>query len=174
MSISLNIFFFLVYLYLFWELESKQGRGRDRGREFQAGSMMSAQSPMQGSSPRCEIITWDETKSRTLNWLRHPGTPSLNVFKLGNDTFQKVHFSNRVKDGLEEQVITSKNITKKGNTQWRRKGQKQMKNLEFWTPEHNLNGEVGWEMREEEECRTLQGRATKSPVIEKRQNQREI
>lgn len=27
-------------------------------------------------------------------------------------------------------------------------------------------------MREEEECRTLQGRATKSPVIEKRQNQR--
>ena len=53
MSISLNIFFFfLVYLYLFWELESKQGRGRDREREFQAGSMMSAQSLMQGSSPR--------------------------------------------------------------------------------------------------------------------------
>ena len=67
-------------LFILREMEIAQvGKGqkeRERERESQAGSTPSVQSPMQvWNSQNCEIMTWAETKSRTLNWLSHPGNP---------------------------------------------------------------------------------------------------
>ena len=53
-----------------------QGAEREGGIASEAGSMLSAQSPMRALDPMiCEIMTWAETKSRMFNWLSHPGAP---------------------------------------------------------------------------------------------------
>ena len=65
--------------------ESKWGRGRERGRknpkESQAGSALSARSPMRGSNSRT-VTSWPGPRSRvgTLNRLSHPGVPSGRQF----------------------------------------------------------------------------------------------
>ena len=47
---------------------------RERKRErIPAGTAPSAQSPMRDELTNCEIVTWAEIESRTLNQLSHPG-----------------------------------------------------------------------------------------------------
>ena len=88
-----------IYLYFFLSLfiyfckrqrQCEWGRGRERERErvceSQAGSASSAQSPVWVSnSGNQEFMTWDKTKSWTLNRLSYPGTPSL-YFGLWSNT----------------------------------------------------------------------------------------
>ena len=76
---------FILFIY-FWERPRQHEQGRDRQREGdrepQAGPMVSAQSPTQGSnSQNREITTWDETKSWTLNRLSHPRAPKIGLLK---------------------------------------------------------------------------------------------
>ena len=59
------------------ERESSNGEGqRERGRERKnpkQAPVLWAQSQTWGSNPRCEIITWERIKGRTLNQWSHPG-----------------------------------------------------------------------------------------------------
>ena len=71
----------------FWERQRQRewGRGREGGREreSQAGFVLPAQglTSAQGlNSQNCEIMTWAETKSQTLNRLSHPGAPMVPTF----------------------------------------------------------------------------------------------
>ena len=73
------IFFndFLKFTYLFWETESElkwgKGRERRRKRESQAGSTSLVQGQHGAQPTKCEIMSWAEIKSQTLNGLSHPG-----------------------------------------------------------------------------------------------------
>ena len=51
------------------------GEGTDRQGEFQAGSVLSTQSPTRGLNSHCEIMTRAKSKSQTPNHLSHPGIP---------------------------------------------------------------------------------------------------
>ena len=71
----------------FWRRErhsmSRGGAEREDDTESKAGSRLWAVStePDVGLRPRnLEIMTWAEIKSRTLNWLSHPGAPQKSVF----------------------------------------------------------------------------------------------
>ena len=58
------------------------------GRERILSSLRAVSTePDMGLKPtNCEIMTWTETKSWTLNWLSHPGTPPLpSLFNLEAD-----------------------------------------------------------------------------------------
>ena len=64
------LFFFNVY---FWENE-QVGKGQREGdRESEAGSVLTAESLMQGSNSW--TVTYDLRRSWMLNWLSHPGAP---------------------------------------------------------------------------------------------------
>ena len=66
--------FLSLFIYFERDREHEQGKGRDRGREreSQAGSALQLHSPTLGlSSTNCEIMTWAEIKSLTLNQLSH-------------------------------------------------------------------------------------------------------
>ena len=58
----------------------KQGRGRKRGRKRIPSRLhtVSTEPDMGLKLTNCEIMTWAEIKSRTLNWLSYPGGP---IFK---------------------------------------------------------------------------------------------
>ena len=86
--ISFFLFFFNVY---FWVKESKHHacmRDRDRARVRATESIPSrlravSAGPSVGlklTNP--EIMTWAEINSWMLNWLSHPGTPSLPFFEV--------------------------------------------------------------------------------------------
>ena len=73
LSLSLSVSDYFIYLR---ETEiAWVGVGpREKERGFQAGSVLSAQSPRRGLNPRRrEIMTWAGTKSQRLNRLSHPG-----------------------------------------------------------------------------------------------------
>ena len=77
---------FLMFIY-FWERQRQNAselRTETEGdTESKAGSRLRAAStePEVGPKPmNREIVTWAETKSRTLNWLSHPGAPTLYYF----------------------------------------------------------------------------------------------
>ena len=81
LSLSLSLFKFI---YLLWEREREREWGCRGGaeRESQAGSVPSAQSVTGGLDlTNCEIMTWAEINSRTLNWLTPSGAPCL-FFKI--------------------------------------------------------------------------------------------
>ena len=64
-------------------VEGRSGKGqRERERESPASSALSAQSPMQGSTPRTanHDLSRNQKSSRTLNPLSHPGDPELFIF----------------------------------------------------------------------------------------------
>ena len=77
------LFYFILFfkfIYLFWERErAREEEGRKRGEEraSQAGSCAVSVEPNGGLElMNYDIMTWAETKSRTLNRLSHPGTPT--------------------------------------------------------------------------------------------------
>ena len=77
-------FLLLLFSHFWRERESNQGRGREREgeRESQAGSTLSAQSPMRGPNSRT-VRSWPEPKStvrRSTDWAP-PGVPSFHWFK---------------------------------------------------------------------------------------------
>ena len=70
--------FFKMFIYLGGGHSTSWGGVETEERETpkQAGSTLSAQSPMWGSdSQNCEIMAWAEIKSRIPNRLSHPGAP---------------------------------------------------------------------------------------------------
>ena len=50
------LFFFFFYIYLFWEREWR--RGREGGPGSKLGSVLTAESLIQGLNPHTEILTW--------------------------------------------------------------------------------------------------------------------
>ena len=56
-----SLVFKRMFIYLFWERDTAAYRQRERKRESQAGSTLSAQSPMRGSNPRT-VRSWVEVK----------------------------------------------------------------------------------------------------------------
>ena len=62
-------------LFIFWERESKPGRGRERipSRHY----VVSTEPSVGLKLTNCEIMTWVETKSQTLNWPSYPGSHAL-------------------------------------------------------------------------------------------------
>ena len=82
-SIGSDSFFLSLFIYFERDKDS-MSRGqaeREGDRESQAGTALSAQSPMWGSNPwNHEFMTWAETKSQTLNQLSHRGAPNLFFF----------------------------------------------------------------------------------------------
>ena len=68
------LFILKIYLFILRETESVSRGGAEREGEFQAGSMLSAQSLSWGlNSWNWEIMTWVNVMSGMLNWLSHPG-----------------------------------------------------------------------------------------------------
>ena len=81
MLLNVPLYIFLS-LFIYFDRDrdsmSEGGTEREGDRESHSGSMLSAQNPTWGShSWNREIMTWAETKSQTLNWLNHPGTPPV-------------------------------------------------------------------------------------------------
>ena len=69
---------FFKFIYSFWGGRgSKGGRARIPSRLCTA----SAQPYVGLKLMNHEIMTWAKTKSSTLNWLSHPGTPAKTIFK---------------------------------------------------------------------------------------------
>ena len=65
-------------LYIFLKIfKSLREHGQRKKRESQAGSAPSAQSPMQGSNPQTEIMTWTERRCLT-DWA--PQAPQLCIY----------------------------------------------------------------------------------------------
>ena len=60
---------------------SRRGAETERGRESQAGSMLSAESDAGLELTNHEITTWAKIKSQKLNLLSHPGAPTVGSFK---------------------------------------------------------------------------------------------
>ena len=77
-----QVYFLIEFFFFFWERkwESVSGGQRERQR---ISSRFHAQCGVQlgARSHDCEIMTWAEIKRQLLNWLRHPGSPSLNFYK---------------------------------------------------------------------------------------------
>ena len=54
------------------------GEGQREEKESQAGFMLLAAEPDSGLElTNGEIVTWAKIKSRTLNWLSHPGASGI-------------------------------------------------------------------------------------------------
>ena len=69
---------FLMFIYLFWEREREEEVQIGRERIPTRLHTVSADSlTMVFNLKKCEIVTWAETKSQTLNWLSHPGPLKL-------------------------------------------------------------------------------------------------
>ena len=69
--------FFCSFLFIYLEREHEQGRGRERGRERSPSRLhtVSMETNVGLKLTKHEIMTWAEAKSRTVNWLSHPGAP---------------------------------------------------------------------------------------------------
>ena len=78
MLIDFFFFFFKMYLFIL------ERWGGAEGRQSQADSWLSGESHAGHDLTTHEIMTWAETKSRTLNWLSHPGTPSCLLILITN------------------------------------------------------------------------------------------
>ena len=74
-----NTFFLLKLIY--FERDNTHPLAGEGQRESQAGSVLLAQNPMQGSIPQT-VRSWPKPKSRVgpLNWLHHPGSPKMKHF----------------------------------------------------------------------------------------------
>ena len=74
---TLIYFLFLMFTYFEREHEGVAERERSRERESQSGSIytVSAEPVVGFKLTNCEIMTWAEIKSRTLNRLSYPCTP---------------------------------------------------------------------------------------------------
>ena len=74
--------FFLKFIY-FWEgeREKEEGTGREReGQRIWSSLCADSREPDAGLElMNPEVMTWAEIKSRRLNWLSHPGTPTLGI-----------------------------------------------------------------------------------------------
>ena len=74
-----GFFFFFKFIYVLWESEWV-GKGRERERQNSKQALCCQRRAWLGAwtqEPWCEIMTWAEIKSRTPNWLSHPG--ALNI-----------------------------------------------------------------------------------------------
>ena len=69
------------FIYLFWEREREHecARGVEKeGQRIPSRFCMVSTKPNAELDPtNCEIMTWAEVKSQTLNWLSHSGAPEL-------------------------------------------------------------------------------------------------
>ena len=73
-----KFFFFFKDLFILEKVKEwvcKQGRGKGRGRESQVGSPLKHGDWGGAWSHAPGIMTWAKTKSQTLHWVSHPGTP---------------------------------------------------------------------------------------------------
>ena len=76
-KVDLKIFF--SSLFILREHMHKWGWGRER---ILSRLHTVSTEPNAGLEPtNCKIMTWAKTKSRTLNWLSHPGAPKIGFLK---------------------------------------------------------------------------------------------
>ena len=65
-----------IYLCI-WEWEKERGRDRGRERIPTRSHAISTEPDAELEPTNWEIMTWTRIRSRTLNWLSHPGTPNF-------------------------------------------------------------------------------------------------
>ena len=63
-------------------VHARRRRGRGRGRRRESQALHWEWSPTRGLISNPEIMTWAETRSHMLNWLSHPGAPTLSLLFL--------------------------------------------------------------------------------------------
>lgn len=72
------------FTFIFILKREQEGRKEVEGeRDDRKLTPHSAWRLTQGSIPGAWIMTWDKIKSKTFNWLSHPGAPTLSFFKSG-------------------------------------------------------------------------------------------
>ena len=81
-NFTYNVTFSILFIYFEKERVCEQGRGKERGRKrIQAGSMLSAQSLMQGLNS-CTVKSWPEIKPKVGHLTESPRCPTFFHFKL--------------------------------------------------------------------------------------------